>query len=324
MTGHFSRQFSRADLPDLLKLVTNNAISRLPHVTYLLNSDVAWRLPGSAPKDNIRLWFDDEGLAAFVWFEPNSPIAFDLRTDLEFDHPLCQEIIDWCTERRLLIPGMQPWLLDLRSMDDWVQALEEDRPAQASSKRYLQLIALDTDVDRIRFLERNGFKASAHFAYSLTRSLSLSIPGVDLPDGMRLRHVLAEDFPERVAVHRDSWFMSTFTMNNYLRIRAIAEYEPELDIVVEDSDGTFGSYCIGWVDRSLGVGSFEPVGTRPAYRRRNLGQQVNYEGLRRMKAFGMSSAKIGTAGFNDSAFGLYTSCGFSLIDKERTYVKRLG
>ena len=42
-----------------------------------------------------------------------------------------------------------------------------------------------------------------------------------------------------------------------------------------------------------------------------------------MQAFGMTEAKIGTAGFNDSAFGLYTGCGFRLIDKERTYVKQL-
>jgi ribosomal protein S18 acetylase RimI-like enzyme len=65
------------------------------------------------------------------------------------------------------------------------------------------------------------------------------------------------------------------------------------------------------------------VGTRPTHRRRGLGQQVNFEGLRRMKAMGMHSAKIGTAGSNTRAFGLYTSCGFKLIDRERTYLKAL-
>ncbi|HKI73690.1 MAG TPA: GNAT family N-acetyltransferase, partial [Pseudomonadales bacterium] len=98
---------------------------------------------------------------------------------------------------------------------------------------------------------------------------------------------------------------------------------PELDLVCEDADGTFASYCIAWVDHRLGVGSFEPVGTRPAYRRMGLGQQVNYEGLRRMKALGMHSAKIGTAGFNDRALGLYLGCGFSVVDKSRTYIKQL-
>jgi len=40
-----------------------------------------------------------------------------------------------------------------------------------------------------------------------------------------------------------------------------------------------------------------------------------------MKQKGMSSAKIGTAGFNDRAFGLYSACGFELIDKQRTFIK---
>lgn len=323
MASHYSRQFSRSDLSDLLSLVTLNAQARWPHVSYLLNSDVAWRLPGSAPKDNIRLWYDDHGLAAYVWFEPNSAITFDLRTELGFDHPLCNEIVEWCAARRVEFPPMEPWLLELKSMADWEQALTEDRQLQSGKTRFLQMSAFDSDVDRIGFLESVGFNTSEHFEYHLTRSLESPIPEKNLPEGMRLRHVEAKDFPERIATHRDAWFKSSFTMEQYLRIRAIEVYEPELDIVAEDRDGTFGGYCIGWLDRELGVGSFEPVGTRPAYRRLGLGQQVNYEGLRRMKDFGMHSAKIGTAGFNDRAFGLYTSCGFKLVDRERTYVKNL-
>jgi len=42
-----------------------------------------------------------------------------------------------------------------------------------------------------------------------------------------------------------------------------------------------------------------------------------------MKAMGMHSAKIGTAGFNDRAFGLYAACGFELIDRERTFMKEI-
>lgn len=328
MTSHHSRQFSRTDLPDLLSLVTRNAQARWPHVTYLMNSDIAWRLPGSGPKENIRLWYDDKGIAAFVWFEPNSPIAFDLRSDLDFNHPscteMCTEMLSWCEQRRLAFPAMEPWILDLKTMQDWENALAEDRHLQSSSSiRYLQMIALDTDSERIRFLKSKGFEATNHFAFSLTRSLDEPIPDVNLPDSMHIHHVEASDFLERIETHRDSWFKSTFTMDQYLRIRAIEEFEPELDLVVEDREGRFGSYCIGWIDKALGVGSFEPVGTRPSHRRLGLGQQVNYEGLRRMKAMGMHSAKIGTAGFNDRAFALYISCGFKLIDKERTYVKAL-
>ena len=106
-------------------------------------------------------------------------------------------------------------------------------------------------------------------------------------------------------------------------MRGLDAFEPALDLVAESPDGEFGSYAIGWVDPELGVGSFEPVGTPPAWRRHGLGRAVQLEGLRRMRERGMHSAKIGTAGFNDRAFGLYTACGFDLVTKSRTYAKVL-
>ncbi|MCB1694446.1 MAG: GNAT family N-acetyltransferase, partial [Pseudomonadales bacterium] len=316
--------YSRSRLPDLLGLVSRNARDRWPLVGYLMNSDVAWQLPGSAPKENIRLWYDDQGLAAYAWFQPNSPVTFDVRCDIDVDSTLGIEAVDWIVQRTREFPRCEPWLVPLTSMAQWEQALTEERINLPSPEWSVQIFSMDTDAPRNALLERLGFEPTAHFEFKLTRSLEKTIPAPALPNGVRLRHVEPPDFEERVATHRDAWFKSGFTMDRYLRVRAIPEFVPELDIVAEDQNGTFGSYCIGWVDHDMGVGSFEPVGTRPAYRRMGLGQAVNYEGLRRMKAMGMHSAKIGTAGFNDRAFGLYTSCGFELVDKERTWLKRIG
>ena len=323
MSSFFSIPFSRDRLSDLFSLITINAKARWPHVTYLMNSDVAWRLPGSAPKENIRLWYDEEGIAAFAWFEPNGPISFDVRVGLDFHNPICTDLIAWLEIRRRDFPRLFPWLLSLKSMRDWENALTDELAARPDPRMWLQVSALDKDEERRQFLARMGFEPTEHFSYALTRSLEDEIPEPELPAGYRLRSVEEPDFEERVATHRDAWFKSGFTLEQYLRIRAVDNFEPSLDIVAEDANGKFGSYCIGWVDRQLGIGDFEPVGTRPAYRRLGLGQAVNYEGLRRMKAMGMHSAKIGTAGFNDRAFGLYTSCGFKLIDKDRTWVKEI-
>jgi len=315
--------FSRKRLQDLFTLITNNAKARWPQVTYLLNSDVAWQLPGSTPKDNLRLWYDKKGIAAYAWFSPDSPVAFDVRVDLGFDTPLCKELISWLKERRSEFPPLYPWLVSLSSMQEWENALTENLASKPYDKRVLQVSALDTDEARRQFLSQLGFGPTGHFEFSMTRSLIDAIPEPALPKGFRLRHVEERDFEERVETHRDAWFKSGFTLEQYLRIRAFDNFEPTLDIVAEDPRGRFGSYCIGWIDRSLGVGSFEPVGTRPVYRRLGLGQQVIFEGLRRMKAMGMHSAKTGTASFNDGAFELYTSCGFKLIDKDRTWIKEL-
>jgi len=175
----------------------------------------------------------------------------------------------------------------------------------------------------LAWLEANGFAAADHFNYYLSRSLDDPIPESALPDGWCVRAVEEPDFEARVAVHRDSWHKSRFTLAQYLQVRDVAVFDPDLDLVAQSPDGEFASYCIGWVDQATGLGSFEPVGTPPAWRRRGLGQQVQYEGLRRMKSKGMCHAEIGTAGFNDRAYGLYTSCGFKLTDRERTYIKVL-
>jgi ribosomal protein S18 acetylase RimI-like enzyme len=325
MSDFASRPFRRDHLKDLLALVTLNARHRWPQACYMMNSDIAWRLPGSNAKENLRLWYDDQGIAAYAWFETNSPISMDVRFDLKasLTAEIGEEMLSWLESRRLLFTPLNPWSINLNNMQDWEQALIEGQPSQPGSDTLLQVSAFDTDVQRIRLLQTNGYEPTQHFHYSMSRSLDTPIPAENLPDGMTVRHVLIDDYPERVATHRDSWLKSSFDIETYLGVRSLDIFDPELDIVAESADGIFGSYCIGWTDQELGIGSFEPVGTRPAFRRMGLGQQVNYEGLRRMKEKGMHSAKIGTAGFNDRAFGLYSSCGFDLVDRERTYIKVL-
>jgi len=208
-------------------------------------------------------------------------------------------------------------------MSGWEQALADGQHLAEGNERYLQIAAFDADKQKREFLEGVGYSATKNFHYYLSRSLEGDLPQTTLDPDWTLRHVLAADFESRVALHRDSWFRSTYQMDQYLALREIPVYDPELDIIAENGKGDFASYCIGWIDNETGVGSFEPVGTKPAFRRLGLGREVNFEGLRRMKAKGMHSAKIGTAGFNDRAYGLYRSCGFELVDKDRTYMKRL-
>ena len=328
MTEFTSKPFQRDLLPELLSLVTSNARHRWPDVSYLMNSDIAWRLPGSNPKATLRLWYDGDPalttearLAGYAWLSLNSPCTLDLRTDLGWDHPIAADMLRWLETERQKYPPLYPWLIDLDSMAAWEQALTDDLPARADDHITFQVACFDRDLPRTRFLQAQGYGPTGHFHYSMLRSLETSIPEVSLPAGFQLRHVAGDDLTERVATHRDAWFKSQYNMDAYLALRRIDIYEPELDLVAVSEDGTFGSSCIGWLDKVLAVGSFEPVGTRPAFRRMGLGQQVNYEGLRRMKEKGMTHASIGTAGFNDRAFGLYRSCGFELIDKCRTYTK---
>lgn len=100
-------------------------------------------------------------------------------------------------------------------------------------------------------------------------------------------------------------------------------YDPELDIVLETGDGSFASCCIAWRDDALGIGSFEPLGTRPTWRAKRSARQVICEGLRRLRARGMHSAQVETAGFNTPAQALYESCGVRELGRCLTYMKRV-
>jgi ribosomal protein S18 acetylase RimI-like enzyme len=320
MTDFSSVPYSGNHLADLLALVSDNARARWPLIPYLLNSDVAWRLPGSGAEENIRLWYDEAGLAAYAAFIPFTHSTIDLRDDMSWGSPIAGDVLVWLEERQRSHPPMYPWLHELKSMVDWEQALIDGLPSRPCKDRIVQVECMDSDDERIRFMTDHGFNPTEHFDFKLSRDLE-DLPAPDLPEGYTLRHVEPDDFDERVAVHRESWFKSSFNLEQYLVVRAIGEFDRELDIVAVAPDGKFASYCIGWVDYNLGVGSFEPVGTPPTFRRMGLAQQVNFEGLRRMKAKGMHSAKIGTAGFNDRACNLYKSCGFEVRDHARTYIK---
>jgi ribosomal protein S18 acetylase RimI-like enzyme len=323
MRSRDSRPFTRADLPDLLAFVSSNAKARLPRSMYLMTSDVAWRLPGSAPGQNLRLWYDDAGLAGYVWFEPTTGMELDLRADLGYGDRISNDMLAWSEARRRDFEPARPRFVDLGSMTEWEEEVLHPRPAGADDGLCLTTVAFEGDRERIAFLEERGYRATKHFTPDYRRSLDVALPESRLGPGMRLRHVTDRDLEERVATHRDSWIGSSYDRARHASVCASDVFDPELDIVLETADGSFASYCICWTDSVLGIGSFEPVGTRPAWRGRGVGREVIYEGLRRLKAKGMHSARVGTAGFNEPSQGLYQSCGFELVDTCRTFMKTL-
>ena len=208
-------------------------------------------------------------------------------------------------------------------MEEWANEIVEPRSPQPWEGLCLTTIALESDVARIECLQRNRYEATRHCAIEYRRDLGVAIPAPQLADGMTLRHVRENDLDARVACHRAAWLRSTWSMESYLTVRASSCYDSELDVVLEAANGVFVSYCICWADHRAGVGSFEPVGTRPEWRGRGVGREIIHEGLRRLKAKGMHTARVSTAGFNAPAQALYEACGFKRVDVGRTFMKRV-
>ena len=323
MAAAASRSFTRADLPELLALVSHSARARLAGAAYLMTSDVAWRLPGSGPRENLRLWHDAAGLAGFVWFEPTTGFEFDLRADLVCSDPIAADLLAWAEQRRRELPPAYPRFVELQTMEEWEDEIRQPRSPGPDHGLGLTAVAFESDSERVALLERHGYRATRHFQPDYRRPLDRPVPAARLEPGQRLRHTGPGDLEERVAAHRDAWLGSSYDRARHEAVCASPVYDPELDIVLETDDGRFASYCICWTDPVVGVGSFEPVGTRPAWRGKGVGREVIHEGLRRLRDKGMHSARVSTAGFNTPAQGLYQSCGFEQIDTLRTFQKKL-
>jgi GNAT superfamily N-acetyltransferase len=319
-----ARQFSRQDFSAFLDLVADNAARRPVGHTYLMTSDVAWQLPGCAPKENIRLWSDRSELVAYAWFQPPDELKFDCRNGFGNYTKLLAEILNWAEERRSTFPPRYPSYVDLNSMGEWAESIRNPAPTPSSEDRYLLTSALGNDEGRMELLEQNGFGATKHFEPIMTCDLT-EVSICDAPERFTLRHVQEVDFAPRVALHSEAWApASGFNMDRYLEIRAITEvFDPDLDIVAIAEDGTFASYTIAWRDPVSLIGSFEPFGTHPRYRGTGVSKAVIHEGFRRLVRKGMRHARIYTAGFNHQAATLYKRCGFAQVDVNRTMMKKL-
>ena len=313
MSSFSSRAYAgSADLDRLIDFARKATAARWPRSTYMKVGDVVWMMYGAKPGDpNIRLWFDGSGLAAYASFEPPLHVDFDIRPGLAQEDLLSAEILRFAEERwqGLARVGRGP-------IPKAYAMLVGDT---------LSSIALDSDGRRISLLERDGYKRADGFNVLYSRSLvEAPIGQPELDAGLCLRHATDADLDARVDVHRDAWSVwgqSKITIGNYTQLRSAPLYDPELDVVLEDSDGRFLSYCIGWADTANAMGHFEPVGCRPDSTGRGYARAVTIEGMRRMQARGLRTALVSTASVNERARVLYPSCGFVEVDRAHYYVK---
>jgi GNAT superfamily N-acetyltransferase len=291
-------------------------------MSHLHIGDVVWQFPGSQPKDNIRLWFDDDRLVGYAWFQPPDVIRFDVDPTLPKSLIIRNEALAWATTRRARFPANEPFHLSLQSMDQWAEHLQNPPASTDNPRRTLFCSAFDSDAAEVALLERNGFQSTDHIEPFLTRSL-VDLEVIKPPPGVTVRHVVEGDYTKRVEVHRAAWWPSAgFTMDRYLDIRAFApDFDAELDLIAEDEHGAFGCCAIGWTDPVSQTLFIEPFGTHPDWRGTGISRALLFEMFRRAKAKGMHHVRIYTAGFNHQAISLYTSCGLTLVDRCRTFRK---
>ena len=196
-------------------------------------------------------------------------------------------------------------------------------------------IASGDDLAIVSFLEREGYERQAMSYLCYRRPLIEPAPAPVLPAGFTIRPIAGEAEAEmRAALQHDAFFRGGSKAYEEGTLRQLAvmnmpHYDPQLDLMVMAPDGTPAAGCICWVDPVNRVGLFEPVGTRPQFRRLGLATALMLGGLERLRERGMQAALVTgphpgkeeeSTAFTSSRF-VYEAVGFQLLCRTGLYHK---
>ena len=307
-----SRLFSGEQDLDALKQFVTAIRANSSYPCYWHVGDLIWGMYQNTifdPYQNIRLWQDETGaLLAFAWFDTGRT-AFS--TSLQV-HP-------HQSQNNELLDQMLAWVL-MRASEDKPNASD----VWQTTRDTIYTSVLENEEHLHEAFVRYSFVRNEPGMVHMRQTLNHDIAEPVLPAGWQVRHVANErEYEERVSIHCEVYHPSRVTLEAYQRMRTIAGYTPELDIVAVTPEGTFASYCICWLDPVNKCGEFEPVGTRMAFRRQGIGQAVMREGLKRLQARGAETTIVATHYDNFAAIKLYESVGFRIIATEYSYSLRL-
>lgn len=240
---------------------------------------------------------------------------------------------------------IQGWALlspDWRAFDVFVrpelrgsaQALEMYRWAQERLARLVQpqgakeintMWIFESDTVLAGMLKELGFSPGTYSMHYLERPLEKPVSIPALPAGYKVRSMLGEaEAPARAAASHaafeSEWPIDRY-VSRYLKFMRTPVYMQDLDVVAVAPGGRHVAFCISWPDPVNKVGLLEPVGAHPDYRNMGLSKAVVLEGLRRLRARGMTRAIVCAESANSAARRLYESAGFGLQNTLRTFVK---
>lgn len=192
-----------------------------------------------------------------------------------------------------------------------------------------------TSIERV---EDAGYARTATYYLRYRRYLDGTLFSPKLPDGFILGHMDGSiSVADRARLHRDSFYpFSSKTLDlaiaKYQRVMQMPDYDPTLDLIIFAPDGTLAAGGICWMDRENQIGLFEPLGTRPAFRRLGLATALMAAGIRRLQARGANSAYATAVHASDETNTpipqdftvsqlVFLAVGFKLLRKAYIYKK---
>lgn len=194
----------------------------------------------------------------------------------------------------------------------------------------LHISCRDHYTAQLALLERLGFTREPDYAVHLTRPLNGPIVAPQAPQGFQIRHVAGEHEAEAlVALHRAAFGTEQMTVEYWLSMMRVPEYDPQLDLIAIAPDGAFASYATLIINeeenRLTGrcEGYVGSVGTHPSFRRRGLAKAIILAGLARLQARGVEFACSDTGSWNVAMQQTFLSIGFQVDATTSYWIKDL-
>jgi mycothiol synthase len=308
-----------ADLPSIVALL--DACEEVDHLDDGASVEelrLRFSYPNAEPTRNVRLWKDAQGRVigfALLWFfEPAATV--DGRLLALKVHPAARgggleaEMFQWA-EQRVREAGKEHGL-----------------PAEFVFR------IRDDQTDLLALAQARGLTLNRYF-WMMARSLEEPIPAPVLPAGFTLQQGAGPaDAGRYVAMFNDTWIDHwqghLMTVEQFLYDLTLPDYQAEMDIIALAPDGTFAAFCYNRISPEENArsgrsdGWIEALGTRRGFRKIGLGRALLLDGLQRLRAAGMTSARLGVdAASPTGANRLYASVGFRVVETRLSLAKSI-
>ena len=261
--------------------------------------DLPYRLSSWAvdSADNGQLWFENDQLVA--WAILQTPFwSLDFVIHPAYENDLLPIILEWADQQATIILdspfGRPSWYIHV----------------------------FNDQFNRISVLEQVGYQSQSNvgedsWSKVLMRRSKQALEKKHLPKPGFVVRPLAGEQEVQAYVHLHQTVFGSKNMREDWRSRILQQpqYQPNLDIVVQASDGNLAAFCIGWIMEDFEgnlQGQIEPLGCHPIYRHFALGRVALCEVMDRLIQMGAQSIWVETDNYRDTAFRLYQSMGFEV------------
>ena len=225
----------------------------------------------------------------------------------------------------------------MRGLGDRLLHWQEQRAARLLADfadgrpRKLRAVALSTQEDRNRLLQRHGFEAVRNF-YRMRRDLRLPLPEKPLPPGVRIVRWSPElDEAARQASNeafQDHWGSEPSTAEDWkLHFAASREFRPDITALALAGDRVVG-VCMCTVRaednarQGINEGWVNILAVVRAWRGKGLASALLMTSMEGFRAAGLETVGLGVDAENlTGALRLYESMGFRAVQRTITYFK---